>query len=361
MALPTCDHLDGRKPLAARGAEGCSPLPLDGGLLLSLSEAILKGVGALTIATHERPDGDAVGSSLGFYLLLKELGREAFVVSPDPFPPAYGFLEGFSEVLVDPALVGSALRRSGCLLTLDCGSFARLGWIAPLVEELGLTLINVDHHRDNELFGHVNAVFPEASSTCELSFSLLEGLGLAERLSPGAAEALYVGLITDTGAFSLENTSERALMVASKLVGLGADPAKVHDRLYGQRDLMALKLWGRAWQRASLALDGRLCWSFLLSSDFEELGLERGSAEGLVESLLRVKGVSLSALLTEEAGLVRVSLRGRCEVDLSTVASAFGGGGHPRASGFRLAGVSLEEAVSVVVDSLKEALSSLGS
>lgn len=355
MAPPTREPSVGGKPLGERGG-GPFLSPSDW-LLSRLDEVVLRSDGALAIATHERPDGDAVGSSLGLRSFFKGLGREVFVVSPDPFPSAYGFLEGFAEVLVDPALVSSALRRSGCLLVLDCGSFARLGWIAPVVEELGLTLVNVDHHRDNELFGHVNAVFPEASSTCELSFLLLEGLGMAGRITPEAAEAFYVGLVTDTGAFSLENTSDRALLVASRLVGLGANPAKVHEKLYGQRDLAALKLWGRAWQRASLLLDDKLCLSFLLSSDFDELGLDRGSAEGLVESLLKVKGVLVSALLTEEVGLVRVSLRGRCDVDLSRVASAFGGGGHPRASGFRLAGVSLEEAASRVVESLREALS----
>ena len=220
------------------------------------------------VATHENPDGDALGSMLGATLGLRALGGDAlmYLAAPTPLPAEYAFMP-LAEVLREPPPDVDAR----VLLALDCANEQRLGPDAAALRRAAL-VVDVDHHHDNTRFGAVNLIVPDASSTAEIVHDLLVALGAP--LDPGIAEALYVGLVTDTGRFQYANTTPKALRLASDLIEAGADVQGIFRRVYETVQFAKLKLLGRALEHARPYEGGRLVVSYLLRSDFADAGAE---------------------------------------------------------------------------------------
>ncbi|HZO96597.1 MAG TPA: bifunctional oligoribonuclease/PAP phosphatase NrnA [Gaiellaceae bacterium] len=285
------------------------------------------------VATHENPDGDALGSMLGAALGLRELGKDAlmYLAGDAPLPREYDFLP-LEELLREPP--GDLDRR--VLLAVDCANERRLGPDRGVVERARL-VVDVDHHHDNSRFGDVNLIVADASSTAEIVRDLLAELGVA--LTPQIAEALYVGLVTDTGRFQYTNTSPKAFRLAAELVEAGADVHGIFRRVYETVEFAKLKLKGRALERARVFEGGRLVVSDLRRSDFTEVAAGEAYSEGIIDDLRQAEGVELVALIreppTDGGPTHRVSLRSsRDEVDVSAIARQMGGGGHRQAAGF---------------------------
>jgi bifunctional oligoribonuclease and PAP phosphatase NrnA len=285
------------------------------------------------LATHEHPDGDALGSLIGMYGLLAALGKQAdmFLSSSDlPLPPEYRFAT--LERVIQAPPVDIAQRT---VVLLDCGNIDRNP--AGVLRD-GAHLINVDHHHDNTLFGTLNLVDPSASCTAEIVWDLMHGLGVTP--SSSTAEALYVGLVTDTGRFMYENTGPRAHEMAAELISVGVDVQAVYQRLYEDMPLAKLKLLGFALERIQRFDDGALTLAALSASDFEHAGAEESFSEGIVDHLRSVHGTKVAVLIrelmdSEQKGKRKVSLRATGEdIDVSAIARTQGGGGHRRAAGF---------------------------
>jgi bifunctional oligoribonuclease and PAP phosphatase NrnA len=296
------------------------------------------------VVTHENPDGDALGSLLGMTLGLRALGKDAvmYVSGSAPLPAEYRFLE-LRDVLRDvPADVGERV-----LLAVDCANERRIAEDRDAVDGAAST-IDVDHHHDNSLFGDVNLIDADASSTAEIVRDVLRELGVD--LTPQIAQALYVGLVTDTGRFQYSNTTPKALRLAADLVEAGADVHGVFRHVYESVQFAKLKLLARALERARVFEGGRLVVSYLLKDDFGQVGAEEPYSEGIIDYLRAVEGSEMVALIREpprdEGPTRRVSLRSsRDEVDVSAIARKRGGGGHPQAAGF-----SSEEPIGDIVD-----------
>jgi bifunctional oligoribonuclease and PAP phosphatase NrnA len=298
------------------------------------------------LVTHENPDGDALGSILGLKLALDSLGKDSvmFLGGDTGIPVDYGLLEldGLRREL--PA---DAAER--VLVALDCASAARMGLDPMLLERVALSL-DVDHHHDNTHFARLNLVLPDASSTGEIVRDLLRELGVA--LTPPIAEALYVALVTDTGRFQYSNTTPKALRLAAELVEAGVDVHRVFQGIYESVDFAKLKLLARALERAQVYEGGRLVISYLLRTDFTELGVGEEYAEGIIDSLRAVDGAEMAATIREPPEPPnadrRVSMRSsRDELDVSAIARKRGGGGHPQAAGFS-SPESIEEIVAFI-------------
>ena len=238
------------------------------------------------VLTHENPDGDALGSMLGAALGLRELGKDVVMhLSGDaPLPGEYGFLP-FGELRRD--LPDDLEER--VVLALDCANERRIGPDADVLERAPL-VINVDHHHDNNRFGKLNLIVAEASSTAEIVRDLLGELDVA--LTPEIAEALYVGLVTDTGRFQYTNTTPKALRLAAELVEAGADVHGIFQRVYETAQFAKLKLLARALDRAQLYEGGRLLVSYLVRSDFSEVGAVEPYSEGIIDYLRQAEGAS---------------------------------------------------------------------
>jgi len=198
-------------------------------------------------------------------------------------------------------------------------------------------VINVDHHHDNARFGTLNLVVADASSTAEIVGDLIDELGVA--LEREIAEALYVGLVTDTGRFQYANTTAKALRFAAELAEAGANPNAIFKHVYETVALPKLKLLGLALERAELLADGRVLVSHLHRQDFNAVGAEEPYADGIIDVLRQTAGTEVVALMREPLvaplGEHRVSLRSSSEeIDVSAIARGRGGGGHRQAAGF---------------------------
>jgi phosphoesterase RecJ-like protein len=298
------------------------------------------------LVTHENPDGDALGSILALKLGLDALGKDSvmFLAGDTGIPQDYELLE-LTELRRElPADVAERV-----LVALDCASALRMGLDPALLERLPLSL-DVDHHHDNTRFARINLVVPDASSTGEIVRDVLRELGVA--LTPQIAEALYVALVTDTGRFQYTNTTPKALRLAAELVEAGVDVTRVFQGIYESVDFAKLKLLARALDHAQVYEGGRVVISYLLRSDFHDLGVGEEYAEGIIDSLRAVDGAELAATIREPPeppdAPHRVSLRSsRDELDVSAIARQRGGGGHPQAAGFSSA-ESIEEIVAFI-------------
>src|SRR3954449_1204114 len=285
------------------------------------------------LVTHENPDGDALGSILAMKLTLDALGKHSvmYLYGDAPLPAEYSFMpldELRRELPAD-------WRERG-LIAVDCANESRLG---PDPEPLaGAPLVlDIDHHHDNTRFGAVNLVVANASSTGEVLRDLLTELGV--ELTPDLAEALYIALVTDTGRFQYSNTTAKSLRLAAELVEAGADLHRIFQGVYETVQFAKLKLLARALERARIYDGGRLVVSYLLRSDFADIGAAEAYSEGIIDYLRAVEGADMAALIREpprsDGPTRRVSLRAsNDELDVSAIARKSGGGGHRQAAGF---------------------------
>ena len=310
--------------------------------------AALGQAGPFLVTTHENPDGDALGSLLAAHLGLQQLGNDSvmFLTGSVALPREYAFM-GLDEIGRKPP--GDAAKRT--LVALDCASTKRLGNDEVLVEKAPL-VVNVDHHHDNTRFGDHNLVVPDSSSTGEILKGVLDGLGVP--ITPRIAEALYIAIVTDTGRFQYRNTSATTLRLAAELVDAGADAHRVFQDVYENVAFGKLKLLARALDHAATYEGGRLIISSLMRADFEQAGAEESYAEGLIDHLRAVEGAEMVALIREpppdgDSSPRKVSLRTASQdIDVSSIARDFGGGGHRQAAGF-----STEQSPAELVENLR--------
>ncbi|MDX6765790.1 MAG: DHH family phosphoesterase [Candidatus Methylacidiphilales bacterium] len=279
------------------------------------------------IFSHQRPDGDALGSALGLGWTLSGLGKSVRIFNQDPVPDLYTFLPG-RERVESPA--GCSPGPTTLLVALDTSTRERLG--KGFLAWNRQADLNLDHHESNTLFGRLNVIDPTEPSTASLVLRLIEEAGWP--LPPEAATNLFVGLSTDTGSFCYRGTTAATFHAAARLVERGADPAELARECYQSTSPERFALRRLALQRIRLEHQGRLAVLDLEPSMFAESGAKASDTEGLVEEALTVRGVQLAVLFEERPGdALKVSLRSKGQHNVSTLAQAFGGGGHPGAAG----------------------------
>lgn len=300
----------------------------------------LRSAQRLIVVAHEHPDGDALGSLIGMQGALSALGKDClmFIDSSElPLPQEYRFLSLSGLVSSPPDDLDERT-----IVFLDCGNLERNP--AEALQRPGMHILNIDHHHDNTHFGTVNLVVPDASCTAEIVWDLMHGLGVAP--TQEIAEALYVGLITDTGRFMYENTGPRAHRMAAELIEAGVDVHEIYRRVYEGVPYGKLALLARGLAKVERYDAGRLTVTELDAADFAESGAEESYSEGVIDHLRAVQGTAVAALVRDRIGdtdgngkpLRKVSLRASDErVDVSAIARAKGGGGHRQAAGFTTA------------------------
>jgi bifunctional oligoribonuclease and PAP phosphatase NrnA len=293
----------------------------------------IRGTEKFLLTTHERPDGDAVGSLVAMQQVLAAIGKDALAfVAADEFPLPYEYRFLRLEGLVTGPPPDLCER---VLVFLDCGNIDRTR--AEDLKHEDHRILNIDHHHDNTRFGTVNFVDGSASCTAEMVWDLMHELGV--ELTPAIAEALYVGLVTDTGRFMYENTGARAHVMAADLLSKGLDGHGIYRRLYEGIPQGKLDLLARGLSHVERYDGGLLTVTHLTLADYRSTGADESYSEGVVDHLRSVEGTAVAALvrdlLTGEPPRRKVSLRatdGR--VDVSRIARSLGGGGHRRAAGF---------------------------
>jgi phosphoesterase RecJ-like protein len=285
------------------------------------------------LTTHENPDGDALGSLLAMHNILRALGKDSvmFLAAKEfPLPVEYRFLP-LEEVFHEPP----ADMADRTVVFLDCGNIDRMP--EDFLKSDQSLVLNIDHHHDNTRFGTVNLVDVDASCTAEIVFELAGLLGV--ELTPEIANALYVGLVTDTGRFMYENTDARAHRVAAALIEAGVDVHDTYRRLYEHVPPEKLRLIARALEKLEVLDNGSIAITELTASDYKETGSTEVLTEGIIDYLRSLNGAKVAAVVRDQrAGgkaARKVSLRSTDDaVDVSRIARVHGGGGHQRAAGF---------------------------
>ena len=321
--------------------------------------AELRGARKLIVASHENPDGDALGSLIAMQEILTALDKDSVMfvdASEFPLPQEYRFLPLPGLVSAPP---DDLAERT--IVLLDCGNLERNP--AEALQRPAAHILNIDHHHDNTRFGTINLVVPEASCTAEIVWDLMHALGVEATVT--IAEALYVGLITDTGRFMYENTGARAHLMAAELIETGVDVHEIYHRVYEGVPYGKLALLARGLANIERYDDGLLTVTALSTRDFSDSGAEESYSEGVIDHLRAVQGTAVAALVRDRIGdadgLRKVSLRACDErVDVSSIARAQGGGGHRQAAGFSTT-LGWEELVAFLRASVAEQLAAVSS
>jgi phosphoesterase RecJ-like protein len=326
----------------------------DAGAKSTLSEIAeaLAAADKIVVATHENPDGDAIGSARAMEVALLALGKDVIVYVPKGTVPAeYDFIR--------PARLTAELPEDiaeRTVFAVDCGNASRLAMPELLAQ--AADVLNVDHHADNTHYGRLNVVVGESPCASLLVWEIAGHLGIDR--SPELATAAYVGLVTDTGRFQYSNTTPAAFALAAELVDHGVDVHSVFQQVFERLEWNRLKLLARGLEKSMRHDDGAIVTTHLTRADFEEAGADDDSAEGIVDFLRGVDGTLVAVFVRDLApggkALRKGSLRTTHDtVDVSTIARSYGGGGHRQAAGF-----STDETMEQIIERVREGLRDQG-
>ena len=275
------------------------------------------------VVSHYNPDADAYGSTLALGLAIESTGKIVHFLNQDGMIAKFNFLPSASKIISTPP------AEVDCIFILDCGDEKRTG--DNLVLPKAKLKVNIDHHISNNKFGDLALVDTKASSTCELVFSVIE-----ELISPDVATNLLAGIYADTGSLRYGNTSKKTLLIVSKLLEAGADLTLISKKLFGAHTFSSVKLQSMA--LSAMRIENAVAWVVVTKDMLEASKATSEDADGLAEKGRDIEGVKIAASVrfSPQENLWRISLRTHDpEIDLSSVASEFGGGGHKAAAAFR--------------------------
>ncbi len=290
------------------------------------------------LIAHDHPDGDTIGSALALYLFLSKMAKKVFLVCASPVPEAFGFLSGRLSFQQD-FLFGDYQS----VVLVDNGDLKRTGFSDRLKKyrRQKKTIINIDHHPQNDIWklANLNLVSHQVSSTAEIVYELLTRLNKS-LIDPDIATALLVGLYTDTGGFQHPTTDRQCLLVAAKLLSLGAKLKLISENLSGRRSFAMLKLWGIALKNIKTNKELGIMTSVITQKNIIAAGAAEDDLAGVVNMMSATPEAGIAMLMYETSdGNIRGSLRTDSDKhDVSILASCLGGGGHKRASGFSIKG-----------------------
>ena len=296
-----------------------------------MMDRVLKAIeqrSAFVLTSHARPDGDAIGSLLALYQMLKQMGKSTLVAMSDAVPLIYNRLPYANVVLHCHKLAEDAPQTA---IILECDSIQRTR-LHGLEERF---LINIDHHNSARPFGDINWIEAKACAVAEMVHCLACAAGV--KITPEIATCLYTAVLTDTGSFCFAGTNDRTFELALQLVRSGANPADIAHSVYFSNPASKMRLLGAA--LSNLHREGALAYIHISLSEMERSGGLEEDCEGLVNYALGIQGVEVALFFRELAdGRYRVSLRSKGQVNVAAVAEQFGGGGHICASGCAVSG-----------------------
>ena len=291
----------------------------------------LKDIASVGISGHVRPDGDCVGSTLAVYNYIStyypEIHVELFLES---IPDVFHFLKNADKI----QHAYDEDKTFDLFIVLDCGDEGRLGPFVKYYNAAKQTLC-IDHHVSNQGCGDINIVVPDASSTCEVIYELLD----SEKLDVEIAKTLYIGMIHDTGVFKYSNTSPKTLQIAANLIAYGFDFPKIIDETFYEKTYVQTLVCAKAVSESVRFMDGKCIFSVVDKSMMEFFGVGPKDLDGVINQLRIVKGVECAIFMYKiDTMEYKVSMRSNGLVNVSVIASLFGGGGHVRAAGCTMKG-----------------------
>lgn len=317
----------------------------------AVKEEILKSK-RIGLSFHTSPDGDAIGSILSLLNALRYLGKDSYIISRDVISDNFSFLSLSNEIngdILEPKI------NTDLVIVLDCGNFDR---ISANLSNYNGKIINIDHHISNENYGYINYVDIKAAATCEISYLLIKELGIdfndKTDIEIAIGNAVYTGILTDTGSFRHSNVTNRTHTIASELIELGVDNSKIHSNLFDNKPFNKVKLMGSVLSNIELALDDKVAILQIPKGMLEDFNLINTDTSDIISVGLGIKGVEVSMLLKEVEDGVKGSLRSKNDIDVRKVAEVYGGGGHIKAAGVMQRGLDIIAAKENLLKTLKE-------
>jgi phosphoesterase RecJ-like protein len=312
----------------------------------------INGCNRILISAHVRLDGDAIGSEIAMYNVLKNLGKEPTVSNDSLIPRAYAFLPETASFDTPADLTNILNGKYELIIILDSPSPKRIGKVYSILST-GVPVINIDHHVSNSNYGNINLVCTDFSSTGEIILRLLKET--SQKITPEIATALYVAIITDTGRFTHANTTSESLRDAAYLIDHGANPAEIAKCIYKTNTYGQVMLHASATKTMRLDAGGRIAIVHLTHEMMETTHTSAIDTQEFSDIPASIEGVKVGILLREmkEPGMVKVSLRSGDSVDVNKIAQKFGGGGHERAAGCEICG-SITDVEKIMVEETKK-------
>jgi phosphoesterase RecJ-like protein len=308
--------------------------------------AFRRAPGRALMLGHVHPDADVLGTLLATGLALEKAGWDVVYGGPHPAPASLEFLPGVERYVAISQLEGPF----DVTLLTDCPNPARTEGLIDQALAAGGTVVNIDHHPDNRRYGHVNWIEVQAAATGEMVYELLAAL--PAEITADIATNLFTAIHTDTGSFRYSNVTPDTFRIAAALTAAGASPSAVSNALYERRPVDALRHLGRALSLVQASEDGRVAWLALPDGTVPESFIE---GEELVNYPRSMATVRVACFLREVGGKVKVSLRGKGDVDVQAIAARFGGGGHVNAAGCTIA-APLDQATREVLAAVRASL-----
>lgn len=310
----------------------------------------IKESNKIAITFHVSPDGDSLGSSLALLQGLKKIGKEAYILSKEEIPESFKFLS-FSECINGENF--KVLPDIECVIVLDCGDVKRINADID-IQNRDYTLINIDHHMTNELYGDLNYVDTNAAAVSEIVYQMLRIMGI--EIDSEMAKCLYTSLITDTGSFKYSGTTSVTHTIAGDLINTGIDFSEIHRIVFDNKKLKSIKLYGKAIEKMEV-INEKICIIMVTKDMFSQVGIEgEVDTSDIVNIGMQVDTVEVAALIKETEDGIKVSLRSKSRVDVRKIAETFNGGGHIKASGFTIQGKSVEEAKHIILREIEKEL-----
>jgi len=309
----------------------------------------------IVITVHRGPDGDAMGSALGFYNILIQLGHNVDVITPNDYASFLHWLPGNNKVVVFTEQEEKAkeiTEKSDLIFLLDFSQIGRLDTYAEVVQNSTAKKVIIDHHREPDL-SIADILFSDvlASATAQMVFEIIDLLGHKNLINKEVAECLYTGIMTDTGSFKYSSTTEKTHHIIAELIGKGAENSRIHDLVYDNFSEDRVKLLGYCLnQKLQIFKENKSAIISLNAEELKKFNFQKGDTEGIVNYALTIEDVIFAVFITEKQGLVKLSLRSKGDFKVNEIAKKyFSGGGHMNAAG----GIS-DVSVELTIEKLKE-------
>ena len=308
----------------------------------------LKKANHIAIFTHLNPDGDALGSSYAMKYTLEAIGKRATIYLEKPMPEKFNFLGTEYEIADE-----NTESNADCALILDCGEFSRLGKCQTTCKKIPC-IVCVDHHKTGDDFGDFYYNEPDIAATAQIVYKL--ATLILKTLPSKAYEAIYTGMSSDTGHFKFSNVSPETFEIAAKVLASGIDHRRITTILYDTVKREKMIFLGAATQKVKFYLDGRIAVLECYGDFLDKFGLTYDDVEELPNIPLNLEGVEVAiAVKDRDENSRRVSFRTKDVIDVSCVASQFGGGGHKAAAACIISG-NIEEEIQKIIAALAEKL-----
>jgi bifunctional oligoribonuclease and PAP phosphatase NrnA len=289
------------------------------------------------IFSHRNPDGDAIGSALAMRHYLEQYGHKVHVMFPSDYPEEFETLPGAGECLIwdiSTEECKQVLAKKDLVILLDFNAWNRIDKMGEYAKHLPAKVMMIDHHLYPEPIADFMFSDPDASSTCEMIYRFIVGMGDGIKISPKVGECIFTGLITDTGSFR-HATNPEVYRIAANLVERGVSDTAVQDRIFNSQKEKNLRLLGHCLSnRMEIIPEYKTGIIWLTKRDYDDFHIQRGDTEGIVNYLLTLREVRLAIFIHNQPTVVKLSLRSKGDLDVQEICRThFGGGGHKNASG----------------------------